>query len=95
MEIRRLVSGSRFWARESIFKDPTTKNCRDGTSVKDILALYHFDEALRKLTLRYLLHIERHIRSAYSYAFCKAFGDAQTADTAPQNWKKAAAYKKS
>ncbi len=32
---------------------------------------------LRELTLRYLLQVERHIRSAYSYAFCSQFGESQ------------------
>ena len=43
------------------------------------MSVYRFDEALRELTLRYLLHIERHVRSTLSYAFCEAFGDSQTA----------------
>lgn len=76
-----LISGYK-----DLFKDPTTRNYRDGTTLEDILALYQFDEQLRELTLRHLLHIERHIRSALSYAFCDAFGDQQSAYRSPNNY---------
>lgn len=64
---------------KDLFKNPSTQNYRDGTTLQDILALYQFDEQLRELTLRYLLHIERHIRSLLSYAFCEKFGEDQSA----------------
>lgn len=67
-----LISGYK-----DLFKNPTTKDYRDGTTLDDIVALYRFDEQLRELTLRYLLQVERHIRSAYSYAFCSQFGESQ------------------
>ena len=76
-----LISGYK-----DLFKNPTTRNYRDGTTFEDILALYHFDESLRELTLHYLLHIEQHIRSALSYSFCDALGDTQAAYTTPQNY---------
>lgn len=44
------------------------------------------DEQLCELTLRHLLHIERHIRSSLSYAFCDKFGDQQTAYLNPANY---------
>lgn len=64
---------------KSLFKDPTTRNYCDGTTFDNIVALYQFDEQLRELTFRYLLHIERHIRSCLSYAFCDVYGDSQVA----------------
>lgn len=64
---------------KSLFKNPTTQNYRDGTTLEDIVALYQFDTHLRELTLHYLLQIERHIRSSLSYAFCETFGDSQAA----------------
>ena len=64
---------------KDLFKNPTTRNYRDGTSIEDIYALYQFDEQLRELTLHHLLHIEQHLRSILSYAFCVAFGDQQSA----------------
>ncbi|MDD3183939.1 MAG: Abi family protein [Anaerostipes sp.] len=71
---------------KDLFKNPSTKNYRDGTTLQDILALYQFDEQLRELTLRHLLHIERHIRSSLSYAFCDKFGEQQSAYLDPSNY---------
>lgn len=76
-----LVSGYK-----DLLKNPTTKNYRDGTDFRDLIAVYHFDEQLRELTLRHLLHIERQIRSTLSYAFCAHFGDAQNAYLLPENY---------
>lgn len=76
-----LVSGYK-----DLLKNPTTKNYRDGTSFHDLMAIYRFDEQLRGLTLRYLLHIERQIRSTLSYAFCDCFGDLQAAYMLAQNY---------
>lgn len=52
----------------------------------DILALFLFDEQLRELTLHHLLHIERHIRSSLSYAFCDKFGESQSTYLNPANY---------
>ena len=71
---------------KDLFKNPSTKNYRDGTTLQDILALYQFDEQLRELTLRHLLQIERHIRSTLSYAFCDQFGEQQSAYLNPANY---------
>src|SRR5699024_9746782 len=76
-----LISGYK-----DLLKNPTTKNYKDGTTIYDLVAIYHFDEQLRGLTLQYLLHVERHIRSALSYCFCNTFGDLQTAYLSPQNY---------
>jgi len=77
-----LISGYK-----DIFKNPTTRDYRDGTTFDDILALYSFDEMLRELTLRYLMHIEQHIRSLLSYAFCYRYGDLQEAYLTAQNYQ--------
>ena len=79
---------------KDLFKNPTTRNYRDGTTFDDIVALYHFDEHLRELTLHHLLQIERHIRSSLSYAFCSFFGDAQSAYLDPQNFDCSSARRK-
>lgn len=84
-----LVSGYK-----DLLKNPTTKNYRDGTTFQDLIAVYRFDEQLRELTLRHLLHLERHIRSALSYAFCEYFGDSQAAYVSPQNYDISTAAKK-
>ena len=59
------------------FKNPTTRKYRDGTTFNDIVALYKFDENLRELFLKYILKIERNIRSLLSYYFTEKFGEKQ------------------
>lgn len=59
------------------FKNPTTKKYRDGTKFEDIVALYEFDESLREIFLKYILRIERHIRSLLSYYFTEKYGEQQ------------------
>lgn len=39
------------------FKNPTTQKYKDGTWFEDIVALYHFDENLRELFLKYILKV--------------------------------------
>ena len=59
------------------FKNPTTRKYRDGTTFNDIVALYKFDGNLRELFLKYILKIERNIRSLLSYYFTEKFGEKQ------------------
>lgn len=66
-----------FPATRTCSKIPRQKITATERRLDDIVALYRFDEQLRELTLRYLLQVERHIRSAYSYAFCSQFGESQ------------------
>ena len=68
-----LISGYK-----ELFKNKTTKKYKDGTRFEDIVALYKFDENLRELFLKYLLKIERHIRSLVSYYFCEKYGEHQS-----------------
>ncbi len=63
---------------KELFKNPTTKKYKDGTTFEDIVALYKFDENLRELFLKYILKIERHLRSVISYYFCEKYGEHQT-----------------
>lgn len=60
------------------FKNPTTKQFKDGTRFEDIVSLYKFDENLRELFLKYILQVERHIRSLLSYYFIEKHGEQQT-----------------
>ncbi|MDD6673128.1 MAG: Abi family protein [Eubacteriales bacterium] len=59
------------------FKNPTTQKYRDGVTFDNIVALYKFDENLRELFLKYLLQIERHIRSLLSNHFTEKYGESQ------------------
>ncbi len=47
------------------------------TSIQDIYALYVFDDAIRALLLRYILKIEKHVKSLISYSFCETYGEDQ------------------
>ena len=59
---------------------------RDGVTFEDIVMLYNFDEALRRLFLRYLLMIERSIKARIAYVFCNAHGASQAEYLNPQNY---------
>ena len=52
-------------------------NYKIRTSIEDIYALYVFDDSLRALFLRYILKIEKHVKSLISYSFCETFGENQ------------------
>lgn len=62
---------------KDIFKNPTTKNYKDGTKFEDIVELYYFDEDLRQLFLKYLIKVENEIKSQVSYCFAEKYGESQ------------------
>lgn len=62
-----------------LFRIPLTKKYKDGTTFEEIVALYEFDSDLRELFFKYLLQIERHLRSLMSYYFSEAYGESQSA----------------
>ncbi len=62
-----------------LFKNPITKNYIDGVTFEEIVAFYHFDEDLRALFLKYILPIERQLKSTLSYYFCEKYGEKQSA----------------
>ena len=68
------------------FKNPTTQKYQDVTRFEDIVALYHFDENLRELFLKYILKIERHIRALLSYHFTEKYGEQQSEYLNPANY---------
>ena len=68
------------------FKNPTTKKYKDGTTFEDIVSLYKFDENLRELFLKYILQIERHMRSLISYYFTDKYGEQQLHYLNPNNY---------
>ena len=76
-----LVSGYKH-----LFRIPTQKTYKGGTTFREIVALYEFDESLRELFLHYLLHIERHIRSLLSYYFTEKYGESQSAYLTKTNY---------
>ncbi len=52
-----------------LFRVPFTKTYKIGTTFEEIVALYEFDSDLRDLFFKYLLQIERNLRSLMSYYF--------------------------
>jgi len=76
-----LISGYK-----KLFRNPTTKKYKDGTTFEEIVALYKFDESLRELFLRYLLHIEQTMRSLLSYYFSQKYGNCQSKYLSPANY---------
>lgn len=76
-----LISGYK-----DLYRNPTIKKYKDGTTFEEIVALYKFDENLRELFLKYLLFIERNMRSLISYYFTQTHGERQTAYLTPTNY---------
>ena len=59
---------------KTLFKNPTTRQYRDGVLFSDILALYRFDENLRHIFLRYLLNVEKALKTQIAHVFCESHG---------------------
>jgi abortive infection bacteriophage resistance protein len=68
------------------FKDSTTGLYKTGTRFEDIFALYEFDENQRELFLRYILRIERRVRTLLAYYFCEKYGEDQKQYLNPENY---------
>jgi len=69
-----------------LFRIPLTKKYKEGTAFEEIVALYQFDARLRELFFRYLLQIERHLRSLISYYFTELYGESQSAYLSIKNY---------
>lgn len=48
-----------------------------GVTFEELYYFYLFDEELRSLFLKYILKIEKHIKSMVSYHFCEKYGEKQ------------------
>ena len=57
------------------FKDNSTHLFSEGTTFNDIYNLYLFDMDLRSVFLKYILIIERHVKSSISYYFTELYGN--------------------
>jgi abortive infection bacteriophage resistance protein len=73
---------------KDVFKYVSHGRYRYGTRFEDIVALYEFDENLRELFLRYILRVERCIRSLLSYYFTERHGADQAAYLDCSNYSK-------
>ena len=67
-----LISGYK-----DIFRNKETKKYNSNINFEDIYYLYKLDEELRNLFLKYILKIEKSIKSHYSYFFCQKFGESE------------------
>lgn len=76
----RLLKEHSYFALISGYKEPfkgKSGNYNIHTSIEDIYKLYCFDDNLRILFLRYILKIEKHVKSLISYSFCEEYGEEQ------------------
>jgi abortive infection bacteriophage resistance protein len=48
---------------KNLFINPAAKKYTYGVTFNEIVAFYHFDEQLRSLFLKYILQVERHLKS--------------------------------
>ena len=62
---------------KDLFYDPMTRKYYPGTAFSDILALYRFDHALRRLFFSNICVIEEKLRSHISYHFVETYGEEQ------------------
>lgn len=71
---------------KELFKHSPSNQYIRGVTLEEIVAFYYFDESLRTLFLKYILHVERNMKSTISYHFCKKYGEAQTEYLNPCNY---------
>lgn len=76
----QLLKEHSYFALISGYKGPFKR--KDGkyklhTKIEDIYALYKFDDKLRTIVFKYILKIEKHIKSLISYSFCEEYGEEQ------------------
>lgn len=71
---------------KSLFKNPSTGKYKYNVTFEELVAFYYFDEELRTLFLKYILHVERHIKSMFSYYFCEKYGENHQEYLTPSNY---------
>ena len=64
---------------KDLFKHKPSGKYFHGVTFEEITAFYYFDEELRTLFLKYILHVERQLKSMLSYYFCEKYGEQQSA----------------
>lgn len=84
-----LVSGYKH-----LFRLSGQKCYKEGTSFEELVALYAFDEELRALFLKYLFHVECHIRSLLSYYFAEKYGERQESYLLPAHYNYCRKYQR-
>lgn len=72
---------------KNLFLHPASRKYKYGVTFDEIVAFYHFDEQLRSLFLKYILQVERHLKSLISYHFSDRYGESQTEYLNPHNFE--------
>ena len=62
---------------KTLFKHNASNKYAHGVTFDELVSFYYFDEELRTLFLKYILHVERHMKSMFSYHFCEKYGEHQ------------------
>ncbi len=71
---------------KKLFLHPASKKYKHEVTFDEIVAFYHFDEELRNLFLKYILQVERQLKSMISYHFCNKYGESQAEYLNPHNF---------
>ncbi len=87
----KLLKEHSYFALISGYKQPFKDGdgtYKKNTKIEDISILYNFDDQLRSIILRYILLIEKHIKSLIAYSFCEVYGENQNCylDTTKYNY---------
>lgn len=64
---------------KDLFKHKPSGNYLHGVTFEEIVSFYYFDEELRTLFLKYILHVERQLKSMFAYYYCEKYGEQQSA----------------
>lgn len=64
---------------KDLFKHKASGNYLHGVTFEEIVSFYYFDESLRTLFLKYILQVERQLKSMLSYSFCEKYSENQSA----------------
>ena len=84
--LKRISYYSLISGYKTLFKDTSSGMYRRNASFDEITALYLFDEELRSIFLKHILHIERKVKSLVSYYFCEVHGENQQEYLSPGNY---------
>lgn len=72
---------------KDVFKNPDTHLYYPGTTFNDIYQLYRFDSDLRAVFLKYILVVEKNIKSSISYHFSSLYGNGIAYYTDKKNYE--------
>lgn len=61
---------------KQLFKHAPSQKYIYWVTFDELVAFYFFNEELRSLFMKYILHVERHVKSLLSYHFCEKYGES-------------------